>query len=136
MKLTKHNEAVFPLDLNISEWVCTRALSSHWQEYIVINASSFDLDEQRCTIMARDKLHLIDHRKEISELKANFDILKVWTSYSWWTVGKGIRKSVFRLDVRWRDGEKYELSLKVLNPKFMGDYRRFDGRILYAKVSR
>ena len=132
MKLTKHNEAAFPLDLNDTEWVCTRALDSHWQEYIIISANGLDLDEQQCTIIARDKLHLTEHRKEIGEIKTHFDILKIWTAY----VGKGIRKLVFRLDVKWRDGEKYELSLNILNPKFIGNYRRFDGRVLYAKVNR
>ena len=130
MKTTKHNEATLPLDLNVDEWVCTRALDSHWQEYIVINACDSDLAGEQCTIMARDKLSLVDHRKEIGELKADFDIIKIWTSYN---TDKNIRKSVFGLDVTWRDGEKFVLSLKILNPKFMGHYKRFDGTKLYAK---
>jgi len=131
-----NNEAVFPLQLEANEYVASRSFDENWEEYIVFRISgiiSRDNDNLTCEILARDKLHKVDHKKEIKEMVLNYEITGIWTTYTMDNLLN--RKVVFQLDIK--DLFSGELSqLTVLNQLPMSSYKCFNRAVLYCKDRR
>lgn len=128
MKTTVYNEAVFPLELGVGEYVCTRPSTGQWQEYIIIKLGKVTKESTTYEILARDRLHLVDHRKEIGELKTHFDIIAIHTYYP---TEYNVYKVVFEIDLQDRETGEVHIA-KIENQKYIHKYKCFDSQVLYA----
>lgn len=128
MKLTKHNELVFPLQLESEDLLCYRPFShnSQWLEYFIIRANN---ENMKCQFIARDKLHVVDHKEEIALLKPNLFIVEVFYTYD--ATRRGLIKKVCGIQVA-SSNQAPSVYTAVL-PMQVSKLLRFDSNTLYCK---
>ena len=129
MKLTEHNEAVFPLELGEDEYIATRPFDTNWQEFIVFKV----VDKTQIELLARDKLHYQDHIQEIKKLlvQSKYTLKIIYSSYK--SSSTTSQRAVFRISIMDKNFEDEILEFEVINKLPMGMYPRFDGQVLYSK---
>lgn len=129
MKLTKHNEAIIPLELEEGEFLATRPFSGSSQEFITFKAN---FDTEACEITSRDKLLYVEHKDLITKMlgEATYHLVGYHSAYIKPDFRDLQRKCIFQIDIKPMYGEELT-ELKVVNSVFIGLYPRFDGRVLY-----